>query len=100
MFDLETIIAMNNPAQRYPHLCQAKHGKCVRCNRVMGETVTAQPKPYPVSVGRNDCTRKVFHFSTIADAEEAIALLENGIPWDVTTGGYYIDAPENMVNPS
>lgn len=52
----------------------------------------------PVSVGRNNCTGKVFHFSTIADAEEAIALLETVIPVSIRAGNYYIDAPEEMVN--
>ena len=54
----------------------------------------------PVSVGRTDCTGKVFRFSTVADAETAISLLETVIPVSVHAGDYYIDAPEELVNPS
>ncbi len=53
-----------------------------------------------VSVGLNDGTGKVFRFDTLDDAETAIALLETVIPVSVHAGDYYIDAPEEMVNPT
>jgi hypothetical protein len=49
-----------------------------------------------VSVGLNDCTGKVFHFNTVEDAEEAIALLETVIPVSVHAGEYFIDVPEEL----
>jgi hypothetical protein len=52
----------------------------------------------PVTIGRNDGVGKVFRFSTVKDAEAAIALLETVIPVSVHAGDYYIDAPEEMVN--
>ena len=56
-------------------------------------------KRKPVSVGLTSCTGPVFRFSTIADAETAIALLETVIPDSVHAGDYYIDAPELIINP-
>ena len=48
-------------------------------------------------VGRNDGKIGVFHFSSVKDAEEVIALLETAIPVSFHAGDYYIDGPNEDV---
>lgn len=48
------------------------------------------------AVGRTDCTGEVKRFSTLAEAEAAIAGIEAVDPAGVEAGNYYIDAPEFM----
>lgn len=53
----------------------------------------------PVSVGRSDGLGVVAHFATLADGEAHIVALSKVDPEGVEAGDYYIDAPEEMVNP-
>lgn len=49
-----------------------------------------------ITVGREDGKGNIFYFSTVKDAEEAIALLETVVPVSVHAGDYFIDVPEEI----
>lgn len=53
----------------------------------------------PVAVGRNDGIGEIKRFATLKEGEEHIATIEKTDPDGVHNGDYYIDAPEEMVNP-
>ena len=54
---------------------------------------------FKVSVRREKDSSLVQRFATVQDAEDYIAMLEPMDPEAVARGDYYIDAPEEMVNP-
>jgi len=53
----------------------------------------------PVCVGRNDGIIEIKRFATLAEGEAEISRLESIDPDGIHAGEYYIDAPEEMVNP-
>jgi hypothetical protein len=53
----------------------------------------------PFYVGRNDGTGKVFRFATLREAEAKIVEFETVCPVDVHNGEFYIDGPEELINP-
>lgn len=59
----------------------------------------AAPKRLPVSVGRNDGSIPVRRFATLAEGEAYIEEIAKTDPSGVDAGDYYVDAPEEMVNP-
>jgi hypothetical protein len=50
---------------------------------------------YPYTVGREDCKVLPRSFKTLADAEAYLAEQDEG-----ARGEFYLDGPENWVNPS
>ena len=53
----------------------------------------------PFYVGRNDGTGKTFRCATLQEAEAKIAELEHIYPVEVHNGDFYIDGPEELINP-
>ncbi len=53
----------------------------------------------PFSVGRNDGKGKVTRHATLAEAEARIVQIEKTDPAGVHAGDYYVDGPEELINP-
>lgn len=51
------------------------------------------------SVGRNDLTGEVRRFATLAEAEAHVVEIEKTDPASVHAGDYYVDGPEELINP-
>ena len=65
-------------------------------------------KKLPVSVGKNppspckegDMATEIKRFATLKEGEDFISEIAKTDPEGVANGEYYVDAPEEMVNPS
>jgi hypothetical protein len=67
-----------------------KQGECMGINEI-DYTI------YPYTVGREDCKVLPRSFKTLADAEAYLAEQDEGAQ---ERGEFYLDGPENWVNPS